>query len=99
MRLKLSTAEQQILQAMVEGSTLKAHRYLDGDKVYQLHPLDGPSQTVDKAVVNSLKRRQFIDSNKKFPAATYLLTGQGRSIAVSLSGTKRQPLSARNYSR
>jgi len=97
--MRLSTAEQQILQALIEGCTLKAHRYLDGEKVYKLHHLDGPSETVDKAVVNSLKKRQVIDSNKKFPAATYLLTDKGRRVAVSLTGTKTRPLSAKNNSR
>jgi hypothetical protein len=97
--MKLFPAERQILQALIEGCTLKAHRYLDGQKLYRLHPLNGPPETVGKAVVDSLKRRRLIDSNKKFPAATYLLTEQGRRMAVTLSETKRQPLSAKNYSR
>ena len=63
-----------------------------------MHPLDGPPQTVDKAVVDSLKRRQLIDSNKKFPAATYLLTDRGKEMAITLTETKTRPVSAKNYS-
>ncbi|MEW5961299.1 MAG: hypothetical protein AB1801_26555 [Chloroflexota bacterium] len=97
--MRLSPAERQILRALIEGCTLKAHRYLDGQKVYQLHPLDGPPTPIDKAVVDSLKRRQLIDSNKKFPAATYLLTGPGQELAVALARPKTIPLSAKNYTR
>jgi uncharacterized protein YjhX (UPF0386 family) len=95
--MTLSIAEQQVLRALIQGCTLKSHRYLDGQKVCQLHPLDGPPQTVDKAVVDSLKRRQLIDSNKKFPAATYLLTDRGKEMAITLTETKTRPVSAKNY--
>ena len=97
--MKLSEEQANILRDLIGGSTLKVHRYLDGEKIHRLHPLDGPPETVPKAIVESLKQRLLIESNKKFPAATYLLTDKGRSIAVTLTGTKTRPLSAQNYSR
>jgi len=82
--MKLTKSRQHILLALFNGATLKTHRYLDGSKICQLHPLDGPPQTVQRATVDYLKEYGLIDSNKKFPAATYLLTARGREIAARL---------------
>jgi hypothetical protein len=95
--VKLSAAEITILSGLAEGCALKSHRNLDGEKVYQLHPLAGPSEPVERAVVDALKRRGLIDSNKKFPAATYLLTEKGRQTVEKRLSKKVRPLSARNY--
>lgn len=97
--MRLTTAQQYVLQALIEGCTLKSHRYLDGAKVYKLHPLDGPSESIDKAVMDSLKQHQLIDSNKKFPAATYLLTEKGKELAVALTENESAPLSPKNFGR
>lgn len=95
--MKLSPAEITVLTGLAEGCTLKSHRNLDGEKAYQLHPLDGKPAPVDWAVVDALKQRGLIDSNKKFPAATYLLTEKGRQTVEKLLTKKVRPLSARNY--
>jgi hypothetical protein len=79
----ISSPEQRVLEAMAGGWTLKAHRYLDGRKEYQLHPLQGPSENVAPEVVAALVDEGLIDSNKKFPAATFWLTDLGRG---SLAG-------------
>lgn len=63
-----------MLNAIAGGATLKAHRYLDGRKVYQLHALDGSTQPVRAATVAALVAAGLLDSNKKFPAATFWLT-------------------------
>jgi hypothetical protein len=81
--MKLSMEQQAILQAMAGGSMLKAHRYLDGRKVYRLHGLDGQSRPVRAATVQALAELRLIDSNKKFPAASFWLTPAGR---VALKG-------------
>ena len=67
-----------MLQAIAGGWTLKAHRYLDGRKEYRLHPLHGPSKIVAPRLVEALVEHGLIDSNKKFPAATFWLTDTGR---------------------
>jgi uncharacterized protein YjhX (UPF0386 family) len=105
--MKLSKAEQQVLQALAQGATLKAHRTMDGAKVHKLHPLggeplEGMAEVVSEAVVTSLKGQGLIESNMKFPAATYLLTDKGVRVTATLTDglTKRTgiPLGPRKYS-
>ena len=77
-----NSPELRLLQAMAGGWTLKAHRYLDGAKEYRLHPLQGPSEIVAPSIVEALVDQRLIDSNKKFPAATFYLTDLGRRVQV-----------------
>lgn len=70
-----------ILRALLDGSTLKSHRYLNGTKIYQLHALDGTTEPVEKRLVDSLQADGLITSNQKFPAATFRLTDLGRQLA------------------
>ena len=79
---KPSKAEAKILSALLNGATLKSHRYLDGVKIYQLHFLNGAVESVDKHVVETLQAQGLLYSNQKFPAATYLFTQQGRAAAL-----------------
>lgn len=95
--MKLSDAQKELLRALMAGATLKSHRDLDGQKSYRLHPLQGQAQEVPDAVVAGLKRQHLIDSNQKFPAATYLLTEKGRGLAEGLAESSLKPLTARNY--
>ena len=81
---KLSKAQAKLLCALINGYTLKSHRYLDGTKIYQLHALDGPAEPIQKSRVDSLQKQGLITSNQKFPVATYSLTEQGRELAVRL---------------
>ena len=64
---------------MAGGWTLKAHRYLDGRKEYWLHALDGTREMVAPETVQALAERGLIDSNKKFPAATFWLREKGQT--------------------
>ncbi len=66
------------MQAIAAGRTLKVQRDLDGRKLYQLHSLDGRTEAVEAQTVASLVARGLIDSNKKFPAATFWLTPLGQ---------------------
>jgi hypothetical protein len=77
--MRLTAEQRTLLRAMANGSTLKAHRYLDGTKEYRLHPLDRPAEIVERSVVEVLQEHGLIDSNKKFPAATFWLTEAGRA--------------------
>jgi hypothetical protein len=81
---KLEADEIRVVLALARGWTLKAHRFLDGQKVYILHALSGEQQSLQANVVKCLYRRGLIDSNKKFPAATFLLTEKGRHLARRL---------------
>ena len=82
--MKYSSAQAAILRAMSAGAALKSHRTLNGEKTHKLHPLDGPPQAVDRRAVESLRREGLIQSNQKFPAATYLLTDRGLIVAATL---------------
>ena len=76
-KLRLSGTHKTLLRAIAHGDVLKAHRDLEGVKVYKLHPLDGAEQEIEPAVVAYLCDHDLIDSNKKFPAATFWLTEKG----------------------
>ena len=82
--LNLFEAHKRVLLALAAGCALKSHRYLNGSKVYQLHPLDGPAEPIPRATVEYLQEHGLIDSNKKFPAATYWLTESGQEVVASL---------------
>jgi hypothetical protein len=82
--MKLSAAEASLLQALRRGCALKSHRYLDGSKRFRLHPLEGSPEPVSGKVVESLYTQGLIQSNQKFPTATYLLTPAGREAVPSL---------------
>ncbi|HTP11906.1 MAG TPA: hypothetical protein VMP08_26820 [Anaerolineae bacterium] len=77
--MPLTTAQIEILQAIATGLTLKSHRDLEGRKEYRLHALEGQSTLVAWADVAALQAAGLIDSNKKFPVATYWLTDRGRA--------------------
>jgi hypothetical protein len=81
---KVTQQQSRVLRALLRGHALKSHRYLDGRKMFKLHPLQGPPTLVRRITVDALRRRGMIESNKKFPAATFLLTDEGRRVAGSL---------------
>jgi hypothetical protein len=83
----LSAEAEQVIRLLAAGGTLKAHRSVDGEKVARLHPLSGPSVDVSPAAMNQLKQNRLLDSNMKFPAATYLLTQKGKDLAAKLIGS------------
>lgn len=102
--MDLSAGEKVVLLALAAGWTLKSHRYLDGRKEYRLHPLGtGETQTVSWETMERLRERSLIDSNKKFPAATYLLTDRGKAAIAHLSEQQSQetkegsPLTTRGW--
>lgn len=82
--MRIAGMERQVLLAMAHEHTLKSHRDIEGNKAYKLHPLNGPAQVIRPAVVEALYEHGLIDSNKKFPAATYWLTEKGKTLVVTL---------------
>lgn len=79
--MRLSAAQVGLLAAVAVGDVLKVHRTLDGSKQYRLHPLDeSPSLDCVASDVEALLRHGLIESNMKFPAATFLLTPQGAQV-------------------
>ena len=97
-RRKLSAEQKAILSALAEGDTLKSHRNIEGEKAYTLHALDGTTQPVSMDAVLGLRARRLVETNHKFPAATFLLTTSGTALAATLLGkTDVKPISARNF--
>jgi hypothetical protein len=94
----MTAAQQHILSSLAHGATLKAHRTLDGEKVYKLHPLNGaPPEVLADALVDSLRQQKLIQSNLKFPAAVYLLTDKGLAAARTLVDDTKLPVTTQNY--
>ena len=81
--MKLTPAQRELLQAIYEGQILKSHRDLAGRKEYRLHTMTGQSSRITWETVAALQDLKLIDSNKKFPAATYWLTEAGRAQLVN----------------
>ncbi len=98
--MRLTSAEKDILRALAAGCILKAHRDIDGHKFYYLHPhQEGEPQALESGPVQKLVRRRLIDSNKKFPASTFLLTERGRAAAAMLVGGSIAALGAEQFVR
>lgn len=82
----LRLVERQLLEVMAEGATLKSHRDVEGHKVYLLHRLEtGSPRPISSTIVETLYRQGLIESNQKFPAATYLLTDKGKKEVRPIS--------------
>lgn len=86
-----------VLAHLAAGSCLKSHRDLNGRKIYRLYPLNGKALDLSSQVVDALKSNCYIDSNKKFPSATYLLTDRGLDYVNKRWDVQTTALAARNY--
>lgn len=75
-RRRPSREEEDLLQRMAAGHTLKDHRFLDGRKEHLLHGPNGETTVVSADLVDRLRRQGRIVSNMKFPAATYSLVAR-----------------------
>lgn len=83
--MRLAAEHRRLLQALAAGHTLKAHRDVEGRKAFRLHPPDGgPAVELDRRVPEALAAEGLIDSNKKFPAATFWLTDRGRAALAAV---------------
>ncbi|MCY4410911.1 MAG: hypothetical protein OXC27_10620 [Caldilineaceae bacterium] len=82
----LSTSQTRLLDALLRGETLKSHRYLDGNKEFRLHSLNGEDTPVPWQDVRQLEEKGLLLSNQKFPAATLILSNQGRRLAAKAQG-------------
>jgi hypothetical protein len=83
---RLPPSHTALLRALLDGATLKVQRTLDGEKVHRLYPLEGDPALVDREIVEQLVQAGLLASNMKFPAATYLLTGEGVKAAPGDQG-------------
>ena len=82
----LSPSQTRLLNALLRGETLKSHRYLDGNKEYRLHSLNSEDTLIPWHDVRQLEEKGLLLSNQKFPAATLILSNQGRRVAAKAKG-------------
>jgi len=82
---KLLRQEKNLLRLMTEGSMLRSHRDLDGNKSYQLNAPDGSQSQIKYKFIKKITRKNYISSNQKFPVATFSLTQKGKN-AVEIVG-------------
>jgi hypothetical protein len=102
---RLNDEQRRVLLALRQGSHLKVHRTLDGDKVCRLHsPAVEGNANVEEVLltlVDALERGGFVQSNMKFPAATLLLTERGvqeaEGILTASAEDGLRPIGPRRY--
>ena len=94
--MRLTRREFGLLRSLAEGHTLKAHRDIDGNKVYRLRRTDGRTEEVPAELVQHLVERRLLDSNKKFPAATFYLTDRAIEAIKATSAVSAKGLVARS---
>jgi predicted transcriptional regulator len=96
--MRLSDAQRALLVALQAGDRLQVHRTLDGAKLYRLHTHnDNISEAVAPDIVDSLVRAGLIESNMKFPTATFLLTDKGLAAVKAISGSEQTPIGPRKF--
>ena len=95
------TAEQKyVLKALFNGAALRSHRDLEGNKCYLLHTSEREKVNIGRKSILNLRKKRLLETNHKFPSATFLLTSQGNTVAAQLSdGTGSNPLTARGFIR
>jgi hypothetical protein len=99
----LSPRQKELLVALQNGSRLQVHRTVDGEKRYLLHAAGNAAgkdtaEGVAPADVAYLEKCHLVESNMKFPAATFLLTDRGAEIAAAISGSGRRATGPRRFS-
>ena len=76
----LSAESGTLLIALYQGEQLRSHPDLEGNKGYWLH--SGEKKiVVARPLVLRLRDQQLIETNQKFPLATYFLTNLGKQVA------------------
>ncbi|MCX6019991.1 MAG: hypothetical protein NTZ50_16085 [Chloroflexi bacterium] len=70
---------------MAAGERLRDHRDVDGGKIFRLYHADGSVELIDFADVEVLVEAGLLDSNKKFPSATYWVTAKAAAVLDSSS--------------
>ncbi len=87
-----SGPQRQLLAQIAGGARLKDHRDIEGGKRYTLTVEMSDVMVVKAGLVEGLVERGLIDSNKKFPSATYWLTDAGKRAAADMAAARHGPL-------
>ncbi|MEO6063800.1 MAG: hypothetical protein ABIQ99_17860 [Thermoflexales bacterium] len=88
----LSGPQRRMLAHIAGGARLKDHRDIEGGKRYILTVSTADEIVVKAGLVEGLVERGLIDSNKKFPSATYWLTDAGKRAVADMAADRHGPL-------
>ncbi|HQV28327.1 MAG TPA: hypothetical protein PKZ61_09550 [Thermoflexales bacterium] len=88
----LSEPQRKLLAQIAGGARLKDHRDIEGGKRFTLTIETADAIVVEATWVEGLVARGLIDSNKKFPSATYWLTDAGKGAVAAMSADRHGPL-------
>ena len=88
----LSEPQRRLLAQIAGGARLKDQRDIEGGKRFTLTVDTADSSVIEGVLVEVLVARGLIDSNKKFPSATYWLTDSGKRVATDLAADRHGPL-------
>lgn len=98
--LWISAEQQVVLAAVFNGSALRSHRDLEGNKCYLLHTENTKAVKIGRQSILDLRNKRLLETNHKFPSATFLLTSRGNAVAAQLSDDAgSNPLTARGFIR
>lgn len=93
----LSAEQQKTLIAIHQGIALRSQRDIEGKKIYELRGESSVEPVALKTVLG-LRKKGLVETNHKFPSATFLLTTHGEQIAAQLTGEQgSNPVSARDF--
>jgi predicted MarR family transcription regulator len=88
----LSAPQRHLLAQIAGGARLKDHRDIEGGKRYTLTLDIADAIVIQASWVEGLLAQGLIDSNKKFPSATYWLTDAGKRAAADMAADRHGPL-------
>jgi len=88
----LTHPQRRLLAQIAGGARLKDHRDIEGGKRFTLTIETADAIVVEATWVEGLVARGLIDSNKKFPSATYWLTDAGKGAVAAMSADRHGPL-------
>lgn len=78
-------SQREILEALADGWVLKSRRELNGNKEFLLQFSNDQSKKINPKMIQKLREKRLIDSNKKFPVSTFWLTELGQEMAKEKS--------------
>lgn len=88
----LTEPQRRLLAQIAGGARLNDVRDIEGGKRFTLAIDLAEPSVVEAAWVDGLIKAGLIDSNKKFPSATYWLTEAGKRMAADLAAERHGPL-------
>ena len=88
----LSEPQRRLLAQIAGGARLKDHRDIEGGKRYTLTVDTAKPVEVRAGLIEALVAHGLIDSNKKFPSATYWLTDAGKRVTAGMAADRHGPL-------